>query len=308
MRIASLLASATEIVCGLGLGDRLVAISHECDYPSEALDRPRVSRPRFDPYGLDSGAIDAALRESMVQHGSAYELDAERLQELAPDLILTQAVCEVCAVPTSLAQRASELLDHRPKVVSIDAHTIEDILASIAAVAQAAGVPERATELLAQLCDRIARVEAAVAGAPRPRVLALEWLDPPFVPGHWTPEMVALAGGVNLRGEAGKRSRQQGWEVLGGLDPDLLLIMPCGYDMAAARVDADRHGGLLVGVAGRAVDEGRAFLLDGSAYFNRSGPRMVDGIEILAALFHPDRFPGGDLTGRAEVWHPSTGR
>jgi iron complex transport system substrate-binding protein len=302
MRIASLLASATEMVCALGLEDRLVAISHECDYPPEVLDRPRVSRARFDPTGLDGGAIDAAVRDAMAQWGSVYELDADRLRVAAPDLILTQDLCEVCAVPTSLADQAARALDGHPRILALDAHRVAGILDSIRAVGAAAGVPERADALIRGLRERIAAVTRAVAGAPRPRVLALEWLDPVFAPGHWVPEMVALAGGENLCGTVGTRSRVVTWDTLAGADPDVLLLMPCGYGLAEARREADGHGEALRAIAGRAVASGRAWVLDGSSYFNRSGPRVVDGIEILGRVFHPERLPDVDLAGRAETW------
>jgi len=304
VRIASLLASATEIVCELGLGDSLVAISHECDYPRHVLDRPRVSRPRFDPEGLSSSEIDRAVRDAMARHGSVYELDEQGLRVAAPDLILTQAVCEVCAVPTSLAQQAARLLDGRPAIVSVDSHSIEEIFASIRSVGAAAGVPQRAADLETRLRSRIEAVRVAVQGAPRRRVLAVEWLDPPFVPGHWTPEMIRIAGGECLLAEAGIPSRQASWDALRESDPDVLLVMPCGYALDAAKADADRHADHLVQAAPRAVESGRAYVADGSAYFNRSGPRMVDGIEILAALMHPDRMRDYDLTDKAAGWLP----
>ncbi len=307
MRIASLLASATEIVCALDLDDRLVAISHECDYPPRVLDRPRVSRPRFDPAGLDSATIDRAVRDAMAEHGSVYVLDSERLQQVAPQLLLTQGVCEVCAVPTSLAHQAARALDAEVRVLSLDAHTVDEILASIQAVGSAAGVPDRADRLVAQLRARLAAVSRAVADAPRPRVLAVEWLEPPFAPGHWGPEMITRAGGLNLVGTAGTRSQEVSWDVLAPLDPDVLLIMPCGYGLAEARAEADRHAERLRAVAPRAVHAGRAWVLDGSAYFNRSGPRIVDGVEILSRVLHPARCPDVPLQGRAAVWSGAPG-
>ena len=302
MRIASLLASATETVCALGLEDALVAISHECDYPPHVLDRPRVSRPRFDPAGLASGEIDAAVRQALALHGSVYALDEDVLREAAPDLILTQAVCEVCAVPTSLAQRAAQALGGRATVLSLDAHTVDGILSTVEQVGRAAGVEARARDVAGRLRGRIAQVTRRVAGRARPKVLALEWLDPVFVPGHWGPEMITLAGGENLAGAAGKRSQQLAWSAVSGLDPDVLLVLPCGYDLAHARAEADGHEERLRALAPRAVRDGRAWVVDGSAYFNRSGPRVVDGIEILARILHPDAVPEVELAGRAERW------
>jgi len=235
LRIASLLSSATEIVYELGLQDRLVAISHECDWPPEALHLPRLSRVRFDPAGLTSGEIDAEVRRCMLEFGSVYEIDARALADSRPDLVLTQAVCEVCAVPTPSVHQAVAGLPHPPRVLSLDAHTLDEIVASVAQVADAAGEPARGEETAAHLRARIARVREAVAGRPRPRVLALEWLDPPFAPGHWIPEMIELAGGESLIGTTGGHSVEVPWSDIEGLDPDRLLLVPCGYAMEARR-------------------------------------------------------------------------
>ena len=301
MRIVSMLSSATEIVHALGLEEHLVAISHECDYPAEALRLPRASRSRFDPQGMTSGEIDAAVRRSMEEHGSVYEVDAALLRDLRPDVILTQAVCEVCAVPTGSVLDAVESLRHPPAVVSLDAHTVDGILDSMLQVAEASGDPRRGAEVVAGLRRRLDLVAQAVAEEPRPEVLLLEWLDPPFAPGHWVPEMVERAGGTSLRGEAGRRSEQIAWEDLADVHPAVLLVEPCGYDLAGARADADLHRERLESVAGSAIREGRAWLLH-SSYFSRSGPRVIDGVEVLARLLHPDRFPGAPLEGRAERW------
>jgi iron complex transport system substrate-binding protein len=304
MRIASLLASGTEIAWALGLGDRVVAISHECDYPPDVLDRPRITRPRFDPTGLSSGEVDSAVREAMATAGSVYAIDEDALRQLRPDLVLTQAVCEVCAVPASDAQRAVEALDADTTVLSLDAHTIDGIFRTIRQVGDGAGAREMADRFVARLGARLERVRARVAGLERPTVLGLEWLDPPFIPGHWVPEMVEIAGGRNLKGSIGARSLQVSWQEVSGLDPDVLLIMPCGYSLDAARRDADRYADSLTALAPRAIEGGRAFVVDASSYFNRSGPRVVDGVEILAALLHPDRFPDVTLDGRGDQWTP----
>jgi iron complex transport system substrate-binding protein len=302
MRIASLLASATEMVAALGLEDQLVAISHECDYPPTVIRRPRVSRPRFDPDALSDAGIDAAVRDSMLHHGSPYALDEERLRAVAPDVILTQAVCEVCAVPTSLAAEAARTLGPEVRVLSLDAHSVEGVLEVVEQLGNALGASGRADALVATLRARLSAVGDAVAGAPRPSVLALEWLDPPFLPGHWVPEMIELAGGRNLAGEALRPSRGVPWEDLTGLDPDVLVVMPCGYGLERSRRSADEQGGRLRALAPRAIAAGRAWVVDGSSYFNRSGPRIADGVEILGALFHPERVKGVKLTGKAETW------
>lgn len=300
-RIVSLLSSATEIVHALGVEDQLVGISHECDFPPSALGRPRVSRSRFDPSGLASGEIDAAVRRAMEEHGSVYEVDVGVLRELRPDLILTQAVCEVCAVPTGSVEAAVAELDHAPRVLSLDAHTIDGIVDSVGAVAGAAGEPARGREVVASLRDRLERVRAAVRGRPRPRVLLLEWLDPPFAPGHWVPEIIEHAGGVSLVGQAAARSEQIEWPEVLALDPDVLLIEPCGYDLAAAREDADRHRSRLEEVAPRAIADGRAWLLH-SSFYSRSGPRVMDGVEALAAILHPAKFQSAPRAEVAERW------
>jgi iron complex transport system substrate-binding protein len=286
-RIASLLASATEIVASLGIEEQLIAISHECDYPAHVLDRPRVSRPRFDPHGMDSGAIDRAVRQAMLEHGSAYELDGEGLARLAPQLILTQAVCEVCAVPTLSVQETVAARNLAAQVLSLDAHTLEDILLSIDQVGRAAGVPERASVLVASLRRRLDHVRRSVLHRPRPRTLALEWLDPPFVPGHWVPEQIEIAGGTCVAGEVARPSTEVSWDALARLDPDVLLIMPCGYGLDDANADADRQADALHRIAPRAIAAGRAYALDGSSYFNRSGPRAIAGVELLATLLQP---------------------
>lgn len=303
MRIVSLLASGTEIAFALGLGESVVGISHECDYPPEALDRPRVSRPRFDPAGRSSREIDAAVREARALHGSVYELDEELLRALEPDLVLAQAVCEVCAVPTATATDAIRSAGTAAEILSLDAHSVDGILGTMRQVGEAAGVTARATALIERARDRLDAVRRAVANRPPVAVLAVEWLAPPFLPGHWTPEVIDVAGGRTVGGSvAGGPSRQVAWSALESLDPDVVIVMPCGYDIATSRQDADRHREALMRTAPRAAAEGRIWVVNGSAYFNRSGPRVVDGAEILGAVLHRDCLPDVDLSGRAEVW------
>jgi len=289
MRIVSLLGSATEIVHALGLGDHLVGISHECDYPPAALHLPRVSRPRFDPEGLTSGELDAAVRRAMQEHGSVYEVDSELLASLRPDIVLTQAVCEVCAVPTGSAEEAVASLPGSVRVVSLDAHDIAGILDTIKQVALAADAPHRGDELRSSLRARLDAVRERTTAAAAPRVLLLEWLDPPFAPGHWVPEMVALAGGENLIGNPGVPSVQVEWSTLETLDPEVLLVEPCGFDLDQATADADRAASTLRRIAPRPLARGTGWVLH-SAWFSRSGPRIVEGVEALARILHPDRF------------------
>ena len=301
-RIVSLLPSATEIVCALGLAHHLVGVSHSCDHPPLIRSKPRLTRARFPLDGLSSGEMDAAVRQALREFGSVYEVDNERLAAVAPDLLLTQGVCEVCAVPTRDAEAAALALVACPTVLALDAHDITGVLATIRLVGHAGGVPERAERCVRDIERRIAAVRARVEGRPVARVLALEWLDPPFVPGHWVPEMVALAGGTLLRGVSGRPSFAVQWAELVGLDPDVLLVTPCGFELAAARADADACRAPLGAVAPRAIRSGRAYAVDATAHFSRPGPRVADGVELLGALFHPDTFPGAPLEGKAAAW------
>ncbi len=291
-RIVSLLPSATEIVCALGLEDCLVGVSHSCDYPPSVARLPRLSRPRTSLAGLSSGEIDVAIRTAMRDYGSVYEIDSVAIEALAPDLILTQGICDVCAVPerqvvhtlksgpnNALRLKRSDssgpLLRVETQIVRLDAHDLEAIFNSIRDVGCATGVAEGAEALIAEMQQRIARVRERVAGCARPRVLALEWLDPPYVPGHWVPELVALAGGDLLAGIARKPSYRMEWAELQKLRPEIVLIMPCGFDLEATRREVERYEWELQVIGGRVQ------LLDASAYFSRSGPRVVHGLEIL---------------------------
>jgi iron complex transport system substrate-binding protein len=291
-RIASLLASATEIVALLGLEDRLVAISHECDYPLLVMDRPRASRPVFDVNGRDSGSIDRAVRDALLEHGSVYTVDADLLTRLGPGLILTQGVCDVCAVPATSVLEIVAAAGLHADVLSLDAHTVDDIMDTICAIGRKAGIAAHASAVVAELRARIERVRSAARDRARLRVLSIEWLDPVFLPGHWVPEMIEIAGGENIAGETGKRSVQTTFDTLHGLDPDVLLIMPCGYGLEESLREADRFADALQRIAPRAVRTGRAWVVDGSSYFNRSGPRVVDGIELVDAILGGGEVPG----------------
>jgi iron complex transport system substrate-binding protein len=302
-RIVSLLPSATEIVCALGLGDRLVGVSHSCDHPAEVMAKPRLSRPRFVPEGLGGAEIDAEVRRVLREHGSVYEVDVAAVAALAPDLVLTQGICDVCAVPEHQAVAALAGLPSPPAVVTLDAHDVAAILGGIRDVGRATGAQSRADGCVATLERRMATVRTRVVDRPRPRVLALEWLDPPYVPGHWVPELVTLAGGELVAGVARRPSYQVDWDELRGADPDVLLLLPCGFRLEQTRREAERYRRILGVVAGRAIAAGLAYVLEASAYFSRSGPRAVDGLEILAALLHPDLFGDVPLTGRAARWH-----
>ena len=284
MRIASLVPSATELLFALGLDDSVVAVTHECDYPAQATALPHLTRSVI-PDGLSAAEIDRAVRERTERGQAIYELDSERLSGLDVDLIVTQAVCEVCAVSFEDVRAVAEELPTQPKVVSLDPATLGEVLADIPRLAEAAGVPEAGAALAQHAGERIDAVRDAVAGAPRPRVAALEWLDPVYVGGHWVPQMIELAGGEDLLGLPGEKSQVVDWEEVAGSRPEIVLSMPCGlYAEQAAKEAMDRRERL-------ARLGARVVAVDAAAYFSRPGPRLVDGIELLGHLFHPERVP-----------------
>jgi iron complex transport system substrate-binding protein len=285
VRIASLVPSATESLFALGLGEDVVGVTHECDYPPEAAGRPHLTRTVIPP-GLSTAEIDRAVRERTDRGEALYELDAERLAALEPDLVVTQAVCQVCAVSFDDVRAVAARLPSRPRVVSMDPATLGEVLDSIRALGEAAGAPGAAGELLEAAASRLDRVSAAVRDLPRPRVACLEWLDPVFVGGHWVPQMVELAGGEEVLGLPGQPSETLGWEQLADQEPQVVVAMPCGYgtDRAAREVLEHREQLRDLGVR-------RVVAVDAASYFSRPGPRLVDGVELLGHLLHPDRVP-----------------
>jgi iron complex transport system substrate-binding protein len=283
MQIASLVPSATEMLHALGLGSRLVAVTHECDYPPAAQELPHITRSVI-PEGLTAAEIDREVR-ALTERGEAiYELDAELLHELEPDLIVTQAVCEVCAVSFDDVRAVAEELDSRPRVISQDPSTLGEVLADVRALAEAAEVPEAGERLVAESADRIDAVRGAVEDAGRPRVAALEWLDPAYVGGHWVPQMVELAGGEDVLGFAGEKSRVAEWDEIAAARPEVVVAMPCGYTAERAAQETREQAGRLAALGARSV-----VAVDAAAYFSRPGPRLIDGLELLAHLLHPDR-------------------
>src|SRR5438309_6133864 len=283
MRIASLVPSATEMLFALGLGDRVVAVTHECDYPPAAGALPHVTRSVI-PAGLTAAEIDQAVRSRVARGEALYELDVPRLTAAAPDLVATQAVCEVCAVSYDDVVAVAARLPTRPRVVSLDPATLDDVLGDVTRLADVAGVPEAGVALVGDARRRLERVRQAVAGVERPRVVALEWLAPPMVGGHWVPEMVRLAGGNDVLGQPGARSRTVSWDEVRAARPEVVVVMPCGYDAGAARREAEAHSSTLGALRATAI-----YAVDASSYFSRPGPRLVAGIELLAGLFHPGR-------------------
>jgi iron complex transport system substrate-binding protein len=285
VRIVSLVPSATEMLFALGLGSDLIAVTHECDYPPAALELPRVTRDVLPP-GLSSAQIDAAVKERTLAGESIYALDTALLHELKPDLIVTQALCAVCAVSYDDVRAVAAEIDSHPQVISLDPHTVGEVLGDARTLAQATDSKDAAVELIGEASARIDRVRIAVRDAPRPRVAALEWLDPPFAAGHWTPQLIEFAGGEDVLGFAGEHSEERTWEDIAASQPDVVIAMPCGYDAEIAHREAEMHREQLV-----AVGAGEVVAVDAASYFSRPGPRIVDGLELLAGILHPELFP-----------------
>jgi iron complex transport system substrate-binding protein len=284
MRIVSLVPSATETLFALGLGDDVAAVTHECDYPAAVLNLPKVTRDVIGP-GLAPGEIDRAVKELTAQGRSIYELDEPRLRELRPDLIVTQALCSVCAVSVDDVRAIAERMDPPPQVVSLDPHTLGEVLGDVRTLAQATDSKDAGVDLVQQAAARIDRVRIATAGVDRVRVAALEWLDPVFVGGHWVPQLIEHAGGEDLLGLPGEPSEERTWEEVRAVQPDVVVVMPCGYDVDRAHAEARRYASEL-----RELDA-RVVIADAAAWFSRPGPRLVDGLEWLAHVLHPDRMP-----------------
>lgn len=291
MRIVSLLPSATEIVCELGLGEQLVGVTHECDYPAWVTKLPQVTRT-FIPRSATSQEIDGLVRDRLQSQRALYSLDCQSLARLQPELIVTQGVCEVCAVAESEVTAAVAALPHRPRVVNLEPSRLSDVLDAHRTVAEAANVPHRADAVIDRLRQRVEVVwQRSQRIVHRPRVVLLEWIDPPFCSGHWSPEIVRLAGGVEALGNEGQPSRTLAWDEVCDSDPDVLVIACCGFTVERTLQDIPiltRYPGFQ-GL--RCVREGAVFVLDGNAYFNRPGPRLIDSLEILANALHPTLHP-----------------
>lgn len=295
MRIASLVPSSTEMLFALGLGDSVVGVTHECDYPPAAASLPHLTATVL-PEGLSAGEIDSAVKEVVGEGRALYTLDEERLAELAPDLIVTQAVCEVCAVSYDDVVAVAERLPSRPRVLQQDPSTLAEVLDDVIRLGEAAKIPARGRELRNRLERRLAVVRTAVDGLRRPRVLALEWLDPPFLGGHWIPGMIEIAGGEDVAGQPGQKSPQVEWDELLDLEPEAIVVMPCGWYLDDSRAQALEHRGRLDSLGAE-----RLFAVDAASTYSRPGPRLVDGVELLAHLFHPDRVQPPEGIGFAEL-------
>jgi iron complex transport system substrate-binding protein len=290
MRIVSLVPSATEMLFALGVGDEVTAVTHECDHPAAVLDLPKVTRDVIGP-GLSAPEIDRAVRELTEQGRAIYELDEEALHHLHPDLIVTQALCAVCAVSYDDVRALAERMDPVPEVISLDPQTLGEVLGDVRTLAQATDAKDAGVDLVQDAATRIDRVRPATRAAERVRVAALEWLDPVFVAGHWTPQLIEYAGGFDVHGLPGEHSEQRSWDEVRAAQPEVVVVMPCGYDADRALEEAYEYADEL-----EALGAGRVVAVDASAYFSRPGPRLIEGLELLGHILHPDRLPEAPAT------------
>ncbi len=281
MRIVSLVPHATELLFALGLGPEIVGVTHECDFPAAALELAQVTRDVL-PSGLSASEIDAAVRERTLEGEAIYELDRKLLAALEPELIVTQALCPVCAVSYEEVAELAKTLPSAPRVIALDPKTLDETLGDVRTIAQATGRRDAGVALIADIAARIDRVKLAVRARQRPRVAALEWLDPVFVAGHWTPQLIELAGGEDVLGLPSEPSQVVSWEKLAAARPEVLVVMPCGYDEQRAHAEAIAYADELASVGAQ-----RIVAVNASAYYSRPGPRLIDGLELLAGILHP---------------------
>ncbi len=299
-RIVSLLPSATEIVCALGAADRLVGRSHECDFPPEIAALPACTSAKLDAHA-SSAEIDRQVKNLLRDAVSIYQIDIARLKELKPDLILTQAQCEVCAVSLpEVEQAVGEWTGRRPEIISLSPNRLTDIWADFGRVAEALDLADHGREVLRDLKTRmVSIIEKSCVVKQRPSVACIEWIEPLMAAGNWVPELVELAGGANVAGAAGKHSNWLDWETLRKLDPEIIIALPCGFDLARTRAEMSSLTSRADWSQLRAVKNHRVFITDGNQYFNRPGPRVVESLEILAEIIHADRFHFGH---RGQGW------
>jgi len=290
MRIVSLLPSATEILFALDLGDEVVGVTHECDYPEAARQLPQLTRSTL-PQASSAGEIDRHVRKHLHQGSGIYALDSDLLERLNPDLIVTQELCAVCAVSYEAVERAVKRLTADPRIVSLEPSSLQDVYWTIVQLGKLTDRETQAHMLIANLEARVREVGARVAGGAKPRVLVLEWTDPPMSAGHWTPGLVEYAGGEPVLGNPGTNSQVLTWEQIGEADPDMIVVAPCGFDLVKTRIAVDELRGRPEWETLRAVREDNVHIVDGNAYVNRPGPRLVDTIEIFAGIFTGYRTP-----------------
>jgi iron complex transport system substrate-binding protein len=285
VRIVSLVPSATELCFELDLRDEVIGVTHECDYPPEVLDLPKVTKDRLSP-GLSQAEIDEAVRAQTTGGDSIYELDEDAVRELEPDLIITQQVCAVCAVEYQDVVALAQTMPKQPDVISLDPTTLGEVLADVRTIASATDRVEEGADFIREASGRIDRIRQAVRDAGRPTVAAVEWFDPVYVAGHWTPQLVDYAGGQDILGNPGEHSEVSSWEMVAAARPDLLVLMPCGYDAERSATEAEPFAEQIA-----SVGASRVVAADAAAYFSRPGPRLLDGLELLGHLLHPDLVP-----------------
>ncbi len=291
LKIASLLPSATEIICALGLEENLVGITHECDFPTTIAGKPHLTASRISHEIMSSEEIDHAVRSQLDGHGSIYDLDTRLLQELNPDLIITQELCDVCAVSYKTVQKAAKMYIADAKVISLEPNTIGDIFQNIKTVGELCGVGEKASEVIAELENRLDKVREKTKNIKkRPRVFMLEWLEPPFAPGHWTPEQVEIAGAHCLLGKAGEKSVVTTYKEIIESKPEILVLIPCGYYTQDILRQLPNTAFPKSFKQIPAFQNGEIWAMDASSYFSRPAPRITRGVEILAKIFHPEVF------------------
>lgn len=290
MRIVSLLPSATEIVCALGLGETIVGVSHECDFPEDAKTKTKIIEPVLQAETLDSCKIDALVIEHMKQGRSLYRIKIDELRRVNPDLIITQELCDVCAVGADDVREAAKQLGKSVSVLTLDPHTLQDVKNDILKVGGVLGRTEEATNLVIELDRKSENIRQLTRGADKRRVFCAEWLNPLMNAGHWVPEMVENAGGVDGLARRGEPSAYVDWGSVADYDPEILVLMPCGFTTRRTIAEAEHLLNLKEIRSTRAIREGRVYATDGHNYFSRSGPRLFDGIGILAQMIHPELF------------------
>jgi len=295
MRIISLIPSSTEIVCALGFKDQLVGRSHECDFPQGVEQLPVCSEPKFNPDQGTSREIDDQVKKIVQESLSVYRVDTEKLKSLKPDIIVTQAQCEVCAVSINDVERAvSDWLEAKPQIVSLTPNSLEDLWGGIRQVAEALGAAEKGNELVQQYKDRIKAIaDKAQQCQENPSVVCIEWIDPLMAAGNWMPEFIEMLGGQNYFGTTGKHSPKMTWEDLKAKDPDVIIAMPCGWGIDRCRKEMATLTGKSDWNDLKAVRQSRVYLADGNQYFNRPGPRLVESLEILSELMYPGQINYG---------------
>jgi iron complex transport system substrate-binding protein len=305
MRICSLLPGATEIACALGLADEIVGVSHECDFPAAARSKPVMLRSRIDPTTIGSGEIDRRVGDLLRSQQSLYALDEKLFKDSEPDIILTQGLCDVCALDYDDVVQAARSLPREPRIISLDPHCLGDILNDVLRIGEATHRLRQAESLVQELKVRIEAVRDRTAwSASQPRVACLEWFDPIYIAGHWVPEMVQIAGGSDVLGTAGQPSVKVECDAVIASRPEILILMPCGFDLDRALQESSLLKNRTGWQSLPAVREGRVFAVSGADYFSRPGPRLIDGLEILSQLLHPELSPApisSDLAKRVNL-------